>query len=280
MNLLWRDNFGSFFDSSVPEASGGSTSFAGTDAAAGWSGQSLLWSSSDAASRATDLGTIVPRGLDVGMASLPSNGSGLLGQDMLWVEPSSSAGTWRLADSTRDASDAGVGTLATTPGLPDDVRSLVWDAILSRFEEGSAIANSSTLDATLNQILDVLWTRDGGTGQPPVTLPHAPSNPLVNGFVQLAPSDLVWTDQPHLAGSFPDGAGQPPLAPPAADNRPVSFDGGHVAPDNLLWTDPSQSVPVILNNPAAIGTAPTGLLNASVQSPISNGMPISGAGSR
>jgi hypothetical protein len=253
MNLLWRDNFGSLFDSSVPEASGGSTAVAGTDAAAGWSGQSLLWSSSDTApSPAVERGTILPRDLDVGMASLASDGSGLL-----WAEPSSSAATWRLADGTRDAGNAGVGTLATTPGLPDDVRSLVWEATLFRFEEGSAIANSSTLDATLNQILDVLWTRDGGTGQPPVTLPHAPSNPFVNSFAQsLAPSELVWTDQPHLAGSFPDGAGQPPLAPSAADDRHASSFGGHMAAENLLWTDPSQGVPATLNDQPNTGAVP------------------------
>ena len=67
---------------------------------------------------------------------------------------------------------------------------------------------------------------------------------------------LVWTDQPHLAGSFPDGAGQPPLAPPAADNRPASFDGGHGAPDNLLWTDSSQGVPATLNDQPNTGAVP------------------------
>ena len=275
MNILWRDNFGSFLDSSAPDASGAFTS-AGTDAGADWSGRSLLWLGNDpASSRGADLDTVLSGGLDAGMTGLPSNGNWLPGQDMLWVEPDSNAGMWRPFDLTRDTGAAGVGTLAVTPGLPDEVLSLARESILFRFEQGSAIANSSDLDATLNQVLDVVWTRDGGTGQPPVTLPHAPSNPFADGsipsFVSVDASALVWTGQPP--GGFPDGTGLPPLTPPVDPNSPLTpltppvdpssrLTGvlpeptfATLAPQQLLWTDSSPGVPAILNDQPNAGVA-------------------------
>jgi hypothetical protein len=263
MNLLWQDNIGSFFGP-APDASGGSTSFAGTDAAAGWLSQPLLWPGSDIApSPAADLGTIFSRGLDLGMASLPSNGSGLLGQDMLWVEPGSGVATWQLADSGGNAGAKGVGNDGQffAPGtIPSDVASLVWQEVLFGFEEISSIVNSSTLDATLNQILDLVWTATGGSGSPPVTLPHAPTNSFPDDLTPLSPLQLVWTDPSPLMGS-PNGS-QPPVtgnSPQLSGVAPASSFSA-LAPQQLVWTDPSHGAPPLLDGQQLTGVVPRNLL--------------------
>lgn len=246
MNLLWRDR--SFLDASAPGGSDGSTSFASTlgPGTGLLSGQSLLWTGNGPSpSAAWDVNT---------------------SQDMLWAEPRSGAATWQLADNAGDAGATGVGngSLPLTAGsIPSDVGSLVWQAALFGFEEVSAVANSSTLDSTLNQILDVVWTAAGGAGSPPVTLPHAPTNPFVDGFplVSLPSSQLVWTGQPPVHGSFPDGTGGPPLTPLVAGNSPLTgIQPGPtfamLAPQQLVWTDPSQGVPAALNDQPDAGLTP------------------------
>jgi hypothetical protein len=176
-------------------------------------------------------------------------------QDMLWAGPGSTAATWSLADNT-GATGLGNASLPLSAGsIPSDVGSLVWQATLFGFEEVSAVANSSTLDSTLNQILDVVWTATGGSGSPPVTLPQAPTNPFVDGFppLSLPTSQLVWTGQPPLPGALPDGTGQPPVTPPVAGNSALTgvLPGSTfatLAPQQLVWTGPSQGVPATLSD--------------------------------
>jgi hypothetical protein len=227
MNLLWRDNFGSFLDSLAPGASGDSASFTGSD------GQAVLWSGGD------------------------TSGGGT-GQDTLWTEPGSGAATWQLAGNAGTAGVAGLGDgslSAAAATFPSDVGSLIWQGTLFVFEEVSATAHSSTLDSTLNQILDVVWNATGGAGSPPVTLPHAPSNPFADGFppISLPPSGLAWTGQPPLHGWFPDGTGQPPLIPPVAGNSPLAG----------IWTDLSAAVPPLLDGQGLTGVVPPTLFSRS-----------------
>jgi len=122
-----------------------------------------------------------------------------------------------LADPGNNVAATGVASagmsLAAAEDFANGAGSLLWQATLFAFEEVSAAANSSTLDSTLNQVLDVVWTATGGSGQPPVTLPHAPENPFANGFSpflgSLLPSQLVWTPetgshgQPAVTGVLP-----------------------------------------------------------------------------
>src|ERR1043166_6088219 len=259
MNLLWRDDFGSFLDSSVTDA-GGSPLFASTP---------LLWT---------------------GNGPSPS-AAWDTSQDMLWAEPRSSAASFQLADNAGDPGVTGLGNgnLPLTAGsMPSDGGSLVWEATLFRLEKVSAIAHSSTLDSALNHVLDMVWTATGGTGSPPVTLPHAPTNPFLDGFPPfgLPPSQLVWTGQPSLNEFFPDGtgqppfltptttgnppvndvsgvgappltspAGEPPLTPPASGNLPVNVVDGFAGPtfstaaaQHLVWIDPSTGAPTLFND--------------------------------
>src|ERR1043166_3128959 len=144
MNLLWRDNFESVLDVSAPDASSYSTAFANTVGPdTGFpSNQPLLWIGSDPApSAAADVNTISFGDFDAGTASLPSLGSGLVGQEMLWAEPRSAA-TWPLADNAGDpgATTLGIPRLPLSTGsMPSDVGSLVWETTLFRFERVSAI---------------------------------------------------------------------------------------------------------------------------------------------
>src|ERR1043166_4189545 len=164
MNLLWRDNFESFLDVSAPDGSSSSTAFANTVGPdTGFpSNPPLLWTGVDPApSAGGDVNTVLLGGFDAGTASLPSLGSGLVGQDMLWAEPRSNAATWQPADNAGDAGAPtfGIPNLPFSAGsMPSDVGSLVWQATLFAFEEVSAIAHSSTLDSRLNQALDLVWT--------------------------------------------------------------------------------------------------------------------------
>ena len=243
MNLLWGDDFGSLFSASASDASGGPALSPDTGTL---SGQSLLWT---------------------GNGSSPS-AAWDTGQDTLWADPGHGTATWPLADNTSDtgATGLGNGSLPFNAGsLPSDIGSLVWQTTLFAFEELSATVNSSTLDSTLNQVLDVLWTDTGGSGSPPVTLPHAPTNPFVDGFppFSLPPTQLVWTGQPH--GSIPDGTGQTPLAPPVTGNTPLTGDVhgatfSTLAPQQLVWTDPSQGVPTTLTDLANTGATPLNTL--------------------
>lgn len=206
---------------------------------------------------------ILPGPVDLGLANLPSSSGGLIGQDMLWVEPGASAPTWQLADNGGSAGAKGVGSdgLSFTPGIiPSDVGSLVWQEVLFGFEEISSIVNSSTLDATLNQVLDLVWMATGGSGSPPVTLPHAPPNPFPDGFTPLFPSQLVWTDPSPLMGS--PGGSQPPLtgnSPQLTGVAPApSFSA--LAPQQLVWTDPSHAAPPLLDGQQLTGVVPLNLL--------------------
>jgi hypothetical protein len=254
MNLLWLDDFGSFLDSLTADVSGNSAPFAGSD------GQALLWSG--------------------GITS----GGGLTGQDMLWAEPDSSATIWQLAYNAGTAGVPGLGDGNLSfagASLSSDVGSLMWQTTLFVFEEISATANSTTLDSTLNQILDVVWTATGGAGSPPITLPHAPSNPFADGFpaISLPSSQLVWTGQPPL------GTGQPPLTP-LAGNSP--FTSGllgpmfsTLVPQQLVWTNPAQSLPAIISDSAAVGAAPITLAAVGLMAQGTGPLPpLSGAGSR
>jgi hypothetical protein len=219
-NLLWRDDFGSLLNSLTPDASGNSVSFTGSD------GQASLWSGS------------------------------LTGQDMLWAEPASSPATWQLADNAGTAGVAGLGDGSlsyTGASLLSDFGSLLWQTTLFVFEEISTAANSSTLDSTLNQILGVVWTDTGGTGSPPVTLPHAPSNPFANGFppISLPSSALAWT-------------GQPPLTPPLAGNSLLTgVLPGSLSPQQLVWTDLSTAVSPLLDGAGLTGVLPPTLFSRS-----------------
>ena len=267
MHLLWRDNFESFLDASAPDASG-STSFAstlGSDTGL-FSGQSLLWTGNSASPLApTDVNTVSLGGFDAGTANLPSLGSGLTGQDVLWTEPRSSTATWQLADNFGDAGAAGLGTpnLPLAAGsMPTDLGSLVWESTLFRFEMISAFAHSSAVDSALNQALDLLWTATGGTGAPPVTLPHAPTNPFVDGSLPffLPPSGFPPTNE-----LFPNAPGTPPVTPPIVnDSPPINVVPGStfaaLAPQQLVWTDPSQGVPTTLTEPPGTGVTPLNTL--------------------
>jgi hypothetical protein len=239
MNLLWPDNFGSFLDSLTPDASGNSASFAGSG-----DGQALLWSGG-------------------------GTSGGLTGQDMLWANPGYGTPIWQLAENAGPASLTGLGDgNLSFPGasIPSDVGSLVWQTTLFELEEFSAFANSSVLDSALNRILDVVWTATGGAGSPPVTLPHAPSNPFADGFpaISLPSSGLVWTGQPPLHGTFLDSTGQPPITPPVAGDSPLAgILPGSMAPQHLVWTDPSQGAPPILDGQALTGVIPTNLFSRS-----------------
>ena len=126
--------------------------------------------------------------------------------------------------------------------------SLLWQATLFAFEEMSAAANSITLDSKLNEVLDLVWTATGGSGQPPITLPHAPENPFLNGFPQslglLPSSSLVWVDTSHLLGAFSGGTGQPSILADSGNNAGAgewnaSMFGAAAADGNgagsLLW---------------------------------------------
>src|ERR1043166_7200338 len=117
MNLLWRDDFGSFLDASAPDASGSSTSFANTVGPdIGFPSQPLLWTGIDPApSAGADVNTISLGGVDAGTAGLPSIGSGLTGQDMLWAEPRSSAASWQLADNAGDTGATAFGACRLAP---------------------------------------------------------------------------------------------------------------------------------------------------------------------
>ena len=181
---------------------------------------------------------------------------------MLWAEPRSGAATWQLADNAGDtgAMTLGTPTLPLSAGMPSDVGSLLWEARLFRFEKVSALANSSTVDSALNQALDVMWAATGHTGAPPVTLPHAPTNPFLDGSaVSLPPAGLVWPGEPPT-NVVPDAAGQPPLTTPPADNARMGYVLGYLAPENLLWTDPSHGVPAALGDQPNVGTAPLNTL--------------------
>jgi hypothetical protein len=258
MNLLWRDNFGSFLDASAPDANSSSASFTDSGATAGLAGQSLLWPGNDSRpTGAWDVNTFAAGGFDGGTS--PSSGS-LVGQDVLWATPGYAA-VWPVADSAGDIGAAGLANMSlpfTAGSMPSDAGSLVWQTMLSRFED--AVANSSTLDATLNQILDVLWTATGGTGSPSVTSLHAPTNPFVNSF-PTDPSQLVWTGEPPSRGGFPDGTGQTPLAPPVTGDS-VRIGGlpaptfATLAPQELVWTDPSQGVATTLADQPNVGATP------------------------
>jgi hypothetical protein len=253
MNLLWRDDFESFLDASAPDASGSSTSFANTVGPdTGFPSQPLLWIGIDPAPPSgADVNTLSLGGFDAGTASLPS---GLSGQDTLWAEPRSGAATWQLADNAGDtgAMTLGTPTLQSSAGMPSDVGSLLWEARLFRFEKVSALANSSTVDSALNQALDVMWAATGHTGAPPVTLPHAPTNPFLDGSaVSLPPAGLVWPGEPPT-NVVPDGTGQPPLTPPVAGDSPVNIVAGptfaSLASQQLVWIDPSTGAPTLFND--------------------------------
>src|ERR1043166_1709652 len=125
MNLLWRNDFGSFLDASAPDESGSSTSFANTvDPDIGFPSQPLLWTGIDPApSAGADVNTVALGGFEAGTASLPS---GLSGQDMLWAEPRSGAATWQLAGDTGGATTLGIPSLPFgAGGTPRAVGSLV-----------------------------------------------------------------------------------------------------------------------------------------------------------
>jgi hypothetical protein len=262
MNLLWRDSFGSFLDPSVPDGNGGATPLASWDTGP-LSGQSLLWTGNGLSpSAASDVNTAHLAGFDAGTTSLPSTGSGLSGQDVLWADSGASGTTWQLADNAGDTGAMGLATpsLPLSAGsMPSDVGSLVWQATLFRFEEVSALANSSTLDSALNQILDIVWTATGGTGSPPVTLPDAPTNPFVDGspLVFLSPSQLVWTG----------GSGQPPgVTPPiTGTSQPVNLVDSSssqgwtfptLASQPLVWTELVNGVATPLSDPTHAATLP------------------------
>ena len=257
MNLLRRDNFGSLFDTSASDASSGSSPFAG---------QSWLWTGNGPSpSAVADVHTVPLAGFD-GRESWPSIGSGLIGQDMLWAGARSSAATW-LADNVGAAGTAGLynGNLLLSGGsMPSDGGSLLFDAMLFRFERISVVFNSSTLDSTLNQVLDLVWTMTGGTGAPPVTLPHAPTNPFPDAFpqVSLPSSQLVWVGEPPTHVSFPGVAGEPPITTPA-DNSLATHVIGHLAPQNLLWADAPQGVPASLHEQPSTGVTPNTLFGRS-----------------
>jgi hypothetical protein len=251
MSLLWHDNSDSFLYSSAPDTSGDSFLYSSAPDASGSTtpftgsfGQSLLWPGGD------------------------TSGGGLPGQDILWANPDYGTPIWQLADNAGTAGLTGLGdgTLLSAATIPNDVGSLVWQGTLFGFEEASAFANSSAVDSTLNQILDVVWTATGGTGSPPVTLPHGPSNPFADGLppFTLPPSQLVWTGQPPLHGTFLDSTGQPPTTPPVGGDSPLTgILPGSMAPQQLVWTDPSQGAPPILDGQQLTGIIPPTLFNRS-----------------
>src|SRR5262249_29720338 len=138
MNVLWPDNSDSFLYSSAPDAGGDSFLYSSAPDAngsatplTGINGQSLLWPGGD------------------------TSGGGLPGQDVLWAHPGYGTPIWQLADNAGTAGLTGLGdgSLPSAASIPSDVGSLLWQSTLFRFEEVSALANSSTLDSTLNQTL-------------------------------------------------------------------------------------------------------------------------------
>jgi hypothetical protein len=211
------------------------------------------------------------------------------GQSVLWESRADTPNDSHISGLTPDAFTPdsspwlaegwmGNGSLPFSAGtIPSDVGSLVWQATLFRFEEVSAIANSSTLDSTLNQILDVVWTATGGTGSPPVILPHAPTNPFLGGspLVSLPSSQVVWTGQPREW--FPGGTGLPPVTSDFL--QPTGSLAGRTFPtlgaENVAWTDPSAATG-LLAGPSLGGAALTTLassLGGRVQD--TTGMPTS-----
>jgi len=253
MNLLWRDNFESFLDASAPDAF---VSAPGPDAGL-FSGQSLLWTgNSPSALAPTDVNTVSLGGFDAETATLPSIGSGLTGQDVLWTNAGYGTAIWPLADSFGDAGTTrlGIPDLPLAVGsMPSDGGSLLWDTMLSlRSERISALANSGILDSALTQVLDLAWTAAGGTGAPPFALP---------------PSPLA--DSPPTNEWLPDGTGTPPVTPPVtppivSDSLPINvmpeWAFADLAPQQLVWTDPSQGVPTTLTEPPGTGVTPLNAL--------------------
>src|SRR5262249_9987323 len=136
--------------------------------------------------------------------------------DLLWRDNDEP----RLDSSMTDTGDApsngdgggGSGSISwATADTANGAGSLVGQATVFGFEEVSAAAHSSSLDSVLNHVLDLVWTATGGSGQPPITLPHVPENPFADGFPQSfslgPPSGLMWTDP---IGSFSGETDQTP----------------------------------------------------------------------
>jgi hypothetical protein len=96
-------------------------------------------------------------------------------------------------------------------------------------------------------------------------------------------SSTTWlTEASHLLWT----GGQPPLTPPIVGTSPLTGilpepTFPMLAPQQLVWTDPTQGLPAIISDPAAVGAAPVTLAGVGLLSQETGILPpISGAGSR